>query len=128
MGYLLAAAINVVLLWLLLVEPGWRRLGFLTDDVTAVLGWVTVSLLAGVAVNLALVGYDPPWARRAGDALTAAVAAVALARIWVVFPFDLGTWSGWETALRVALGLACVGTAIGALANLAEAFRVRSAP
>jgi hypothetical protein len=123
-GYVLSSGINVLLLWLLLVEPGWRWLGFLTEGFAAVLGWIVVSLVAGVIVNLAFLTFDPPWARRLGDALTAAVAAVALARLWSVFPFDLGTWSGWETALRVALGLACVATAIGAVANLAEAVRL----
>lgn len=124
-GYLVSASINVVLLWLLLVEPGWRWLGFLTEAFGAVLGWVVLSLVTGVVVNLLLVGYDPPWARRIGDAVSAAVAVVALARLWSVFPFDLGAWSGWETALRVALGLACVGTAIAVVANLAEAVRLR---
>jgi hypothetical protein len=123
-GYLMAVGINVLLLWLLLVQPGWRWLGFLTASFTAVLGWVVMSLLAGVVVNLALVAYDPPWVRRLGDAVTAAVATVALARLWAVFPFDLGSWSGWEPALRFALGLVCVGTAIGAVANVAEAIRL----
>jgi hypothetical protein len=123
-GYLLSAVVNLVLLWLLLVEPGWRWLGFLTEDFTAVMGWLTLSLVVGVAVNLAFIGFDPPWARRLGDALSAGVASVAMARLWSVFPFDLGTWSGWQTALRVALGVACIATAIGAVANLVEAFRL----
>jgi hypothetical protein len=123
-GYLLAAGVNVLLLWLLLVEPGWRWLGVLTEDFTAVLGWVTLSLVVGVAVNLALIAFDPPWARRLGDALTAAVATLAMVRLWAVFPFGLETWSGWEPALRVLLGLACIGTAIGAVANVAEAIRL----
>lgn len=126
-GYLLAATINVVLLWLLLVEPGWRWLGFLTEGFTAVVGWVVLSLVTGIGVNLALVGYDPPWARRVGDAVSAVFAVIALARLWAVFPFDLGSWAGWETALRVLLGLACVGTAIAVVANLAEAVRLRHA-
>jgi hypothetical protein len=126
-GYLIAAAINVVLLWLLLVEPGWRWLGFLTDGFGEVVGWIVLSLVAGVAVNLVLVGYDPPWARRVGDAVSAAFAVIALARLWAVFPFDLGAWSGWETALRAVLGLACIGTAIAVVANLAEAIRLRDA-
>jgi hypothetical protein len=123
-GYVASIAINLVLLWLLLVEPGWRWLGFLTEDFAAVLGWVTLSLLVGVVSNVVFLGFDPPWVRRLGDAVSAGVASVAMARLWAVFPFDLGTWSGWETALRVALGLACIGTAIGAVANLAEAVRL----
>jgi hypothetical protein len=129
LGYLVSVAINLVLLWLLLVEPGWRWLGFLTEDFTAVVGWVALSLMVGAAVNLAFVGFDPPWARRLGDALSAGAASVAMARLWSVFPFDLGTWSGWQTTLQVALGVACIATAIGALANLVEAFRLgRAAP
>jgi hypothetical protein len=122
-GYLVSVAINLALLWLLLVEPGWRWLPFLTEDFTAVLGWVVVSLLVGVVINLVFVGFDPPWARRLGEAMSAAIATVALVRLLAVFPIDLGTWSGWETALRLLLGLACLGTAIGAIANLAQAAR-----
>jgi hypothetical protein len=129
-GYVVGAAVNALFLWLVNVEPGWRWFPFVSEDFTAVLGWVNVSLMVGVVVNVVYVVVDPPWLKRLGDAVTAAVAFVVLLRLTTVFPFDLGSWSGWETPLRVVLVLGCVGTAIGAVASLAEAMRllVRGAP
>ena len=53
-GYLVAAAMNGVMLWVAhrLLDWGWP--GFLTDGFALVLGLVTASLIAGIVVNLAL--------------------------------------------------------------------------
>lgn len=123
-GYALSAGINLALLWVVNVTPGWGVVPFLTDDFARVVGVVNVSLLVGVVANLAYVAADPSWLRRLGDAITAAFALVVLLQLVTVFPFDLGTgWSGWVTVLRAGLALACVGTAIGVLANLVQFVR-----
>ena len=120
-GYLLAVAINLVLVWLVNVAPGWEVLPFLTEDFTRVVGFVNLSLLVGAAVNLAYVVADPAWAKRLGDAVTAAIALGVLLQLLAVFPFDLGAdRAGWETALRTLLALAAVGTAIAIIASLAQ--------
>jgi hypothetical protein len=120
-GYLAAAALNAILIWLLLVAPGWERLTFLTEDFASLTGPVTASLLAGGLVNLVYVLVDPPWVKRLGDATTAAFACVALARTWSVFPFDVA--DGWVTVLRPFVGFLTVVTAISVLANLALLLR-----
>ncbi|TVR22597.1 MAG: hypothetical protein EA387_08580 [Nitriliruptor sp.] len=123
-GYLLAVAINLGLLWLVNVAPGWEAWPFLTADFARVVGFVNVSLLVGAAVNLGYVVADPEWAKRLGDAVTAAIALGVLLQLLTVFPFDLGPdRSGWETALRTVLALASVGTAIGIIASLAQLLR-----
>ena len=124
LGYALSAAINLVLLWLVNISPGWEIVPFLTDDFARVVGYVNASLVVGVVTNLVYVAADPWWARRLGDAITAAFALIVLLQLVAVFPFDLGTgWSGWSTVLRTGLALACVGTAIGVLANLVQFVR-----
>lgn len=124
LGYLLSAAINLALLWVVNSSPGWGIVPFLTDDFGRVVGVVNASLLFGVVSNLVYVAADPVWARRLGDAITATFALVVLLQLVTVFPFDLGAgWSGWETILRTGLALACLGTAIGVLANLAQLLR-----
>lgn len=124
-GYLVSATINLALLWIVNVTPGWAVLPFLTDDFARVVGLVNVSLSIGVASNLAYVAADPSWARRLGDAITAAVSLVVLLQLVTVFPFEFGAgWSGWETVLRTGLAVACVVTAIAVLANLAQLLRV----
>jgi hypothetical protein len=120
-GYLLGAAINVLLLWFVTVQPGWRWVPFLTEDFVDVVGLVIFSLIVGATVNLVYLAADPRWLKHLGDAVTAAIACVILARMWALFPIDLGNWGGWETTARVLIALACIGTGIGAVANLAQA-------
>jgi hypothetical protein len=122
-GYLIGAAVNLLLLWVVTVNPGWRWVPFLTEDFVEVVGLVIVSLLVGTAVNLLYLAADPRWLRHLGEAATAAIACVILARMWAIFPIDLGGWSGWETTVRVLIALACIGTGIGAFANLAQLTR-----
>jgi hypothetical protein len=120
-GYVLGAAVNLLLLWLVTVEPGWRWLPFLTEDFVAVVGLVIASLLVGATLDLLYVAVDPRWLRSFGEAVTAAFACAVLARMWSVFPIDLGGWSGWEPALRVVILLGAIGAGIGVIANLAQA-------
>jgi hypothetical protein len=122
-GYVLGAAINLLLLWLVTVRPGWRFVPFLTEEFVGVVGVVIASLLVGAAINLVYVVADPRWLRYLGEAVTAAFGCVVLARMWSIWPIDLGSWSGWEPALRVVTGLFCVGAGIAVIANLAMAVK-----
>jgi hypothetical protein len=123
-GYVLSAAINLLLLWLVTVSPGWRFVPTLTEDFVGVVGVVIASLLVGAAVNLVYVVADPRWLKHLGEAVTAAFGCVVLARMWTIFPIDLGPgWAGWEPALRVVIGLFCLGAGIAVIANLAMAVR-----
>jgi hypothetical protein len=122
-GYGLAAAINAALIWIVNVAPGWRWVPFLSEEFASVLGLVTLSLLVGLLLNLAYVAYDPQWFRHLGEAASAGIASVVLLQLFRVFPFDLGTWTWVPGPLRIVLVIACVATAIGALANLAMALR-----
>lgn len=124
-GYLIATACSVALIWLVNVAPGWRWVPYLTDDFTAVLGLVNLSLVAGAVANIVYVLADPRWLRRLGDALTAAISAVVLLQLATVFPFDLsGLWSWADTLLSVVLVVCCVATFIAALVNLVQAVRL----
>jgi hypothetical protein len=66
-GYVLGLAINLLLLWLVTVDPGWRFVPFLTEDFVAVLGLVIVSLLVGAAINLVYLAADPRWLKHLGE-------------------------------------------------------------
>jgi hypothetical protein len=120
-GYLLAGAINAAILAVLHLGPGWQRFGFLSERFADVLGVMTLSLVVGLLVDLLYVRYDPVWLKRLGDAVTALLACIVLARMWTVFPFDLAPdWQGWDTPLRAVLGFLTVGAGIGVVASLAE--------
>jgi hypothetical protein len=118
-GYLLAVLINIGILFAVNVVPGWDVLPFLTADTGRVLPVVNLSLVVGAVANLAYVAYDSGWFKPFGDLIIAAVGLAALARIWVVFPFDFSAYSlNWGLVTRVVLVIAIVGSAIGTLAQL----------
>lgn len=117
-GYAVSILINVVLLVLVLVEPGWRAFPFLTGDARAVVPWFVLSLLVGIVANVVWLAYDPLWLRSLGEAVTSALAVVVLGTTFAAFPFPVATDSDWETLLRVGLVVALVGAAIAVLVNL----------
>lgn len=116
MGYLVAVALNAVLLYLINVAPGWRAVPFLTGSTTQVLGLVNVSLAVSLVFNTWYAVADPRRGKRFGDLVTTVVGLAALIRIWQVFPFDFtGDAAGWAVPARVLLVIVIVGTAIAAL-------------
>jgi hypothetical protein len=118
-GYLVAAAVNLVLLYLVLVWPGWEALSFLTDSFTQVVGLLSASLLVGAAANLVYVVADPPRVRAAGQLVVSAFSLAATVRLLQVFPFDFSGWSFDPTWLvRLLLWVAVVGTVVGMVTEL----------
>jgi hypothetical protein len=127
-GYLVAAAVNGVLLWLIHVSPGWSAAPFLTDAAADVIPLVTLSLVAGIAVNLVWLLADPLWLRALGDMITAAISVVVLSRVLALFPFSFDDGSTLYTVFRVVLVAALVGTAIAVVVNLVAMIRHLAEP
>ena len=118
-GYVVAALVNLALLYGVNVWPGWDVLPFLTADTTRVLTLVNASLVAGVAANAVYVVRDPRWLRSFGEAFTTAIGVAAMVALWRVFPFDFGDAGfDWSIVVRVLLAIGIVGGAIGIIANL----------
>jgi len=123
-GYLLAATINAVILYLVNGRPGWQSLDFLTGATTRVLWLFTFSLVVGIVVNLVYAGYDPPWLTAAGNLVTTAIGIIVLARIWQVFPFDFGDASfDWAMLVRVLLVIGIGGAAIAVMVHTVSLIR-----
>jgi hypothetical protein len=124
-GYLVAAGVNVVLLYLLNVSPGWQELTFLTSATVSVLTWVNTSLVAGIVANVVYVLDDAPGVRAFGDLVTTGIALAAIVRVWQVFPFafdDRGV--PWEQVVRLLLVVAGVGSAIAIVVQLVTIVRL----
>jgi hypothetical protein len=117
-GYLVAAAINVLLVYAAYAWPGWREVPFLTEDTPRVLWLVALSLLLTAAFNVLYVAYDPPRLVAFGSLVCAAVALVATVRIWQVFPFEFATSFDWALVVRTVLVVAIAGTAISMIVQL----------
>lgn len=117
-GFVVAVAVNLVMLWAAhrLLDWGWP--GFLTADFERVLPLVSASILVAVAANLAYLVSDRRWVRPLGETAIAGVGLAATVRLLEVFPFDFGGYAtDWSWLVRVALALGVVGTAIALLVN-----------
>jgi hypothetical protein len=123
-GYLVAAALNVVVLYLAFVEPGWRAVPFLTEETSQVLGLFAFSLVTGIVWNLLYVGYERRWFKALGDLVTTIIGLAVLVRIWQVFPFDFGGSStDWAMIVRVVLAVAIAGSVIGVVVQVGSLVR-----
>ncbi len=125
-GYVIAVVVNVVLLWLVDVSPGWQAVPFLTPETEQVIGLVTLSLVVSIVVNLVYLATDPPGLRAAGEVVTALVAVAVAVRVWQVFPFDVS--DGWRLAFRVLLAVGIAGGVIGALSQVVTMVRLGALP
>jgi hypothetical protein len=122
-GYVIAAVINAVLLWLIHVWPGWDAVPFLTADFETVLWLINLSIVVTIALNLIYLIRDPKWLTAAGAIATTAIGFAAAVRMLQVFPFDFGDSDVWPVVFRVLLWVAIVGSVIGIIANLVTLVR-----
>ena len=125
-GFVAAAIANLVVLWIVHRLPDWEWPPFLTDDFEEVLPHLTVSLLVSAAFDLVWAWSRPPWLVHLGRLATNVITAVVSARIWEVYPFDLAT--PWDVLVRTLLGVAFVGSTIGAVAELVKLVEGRTEP
>ncbi|WP_199752317.1 hypothetical protein [Actinoplanes sp. ATCC 53533] len=115
-GYTIAAAVNFALLYLVNVRPGWGVVPFLTADTRQVLVLFNLSLVAGIATNLAYVLYDAPRWKALWDLVANGISLAVLIKVWAVFPFAFDAQE-WTLVTRTLLIIAMVGTAIAILAQ-----------
>ena len=110
------ALVDLVLLYVVNVRPGWEAAPFLTPEAADVVPLVNAALWTGVGVGLVLTLLHGVGIRSLGDLVTTVVGLAATLRVWDVFPFDLT--SGWHLTVRVLLVVAVVGSLIGIVAAL----------
>lgn len=123
-GYVVAATLNLVFLFVVNVSPGWESLGFLTERTRDVLWLVNLVLVASVVANLLYSAYDPPWFRALGDVVTTSLGLASTIRIWQVFPFDFDTSSvPWDLVARWALGVGIFGAVVGIIVGMVRLVR-----
>jgi hypothetical protein len=117
-GYVVAAAINLVFLWVVNQLLGWGWPSFLTPSFQDLLPYIEVSLIATAAINLIWVVHDPDWFKHLTQAGLDLIALVSAVATWRIFPFDLS--SGWETVFRVVLVVSIVGVSIATIVELVK--------
>jgi hypothetical protein len=128
-GYLIGVLVNVALLVLINVSPGWRGVPFLTEAAGDVMPWVDVGLAVGVVVNTIRLLFPRRRVILLGDVLTTTATLVALAWVRAVWPFRFGD-SGipWTTITRSALTLVVVAVSIALVVQCVKLLHALVAP
>lgn len=126
-GFVVAIAINIVMLWVANNLLGWDVLPFLTADFGRLLWLIDLSLAATIAVNAFWVLYDPQWFRSLGQIGLNILSAVVAVNMYRVFPFDFSAYSfDWELVARAVIVLSIVGLALGSIVELTKVVRGES--
>jgi hypothetical protein len=124
-GYSVAIFINLVILYVLYVRPGWETASFLTDSTPRLLVLVDLSLLAGIVANAIYIIADGPWVKTLGDLTTTTISLAVLIRAWQVFPFDFSAWTvDWGLVLRMVVAVALIGTGIALIVHTVSLLRL----
>jgi len=123
-GYLVAAVLDGVLLYVVNNVLDWGWTSFLTDDFTKVLTIINVLLIASLVVNLAWIVADPVLFKSSSQIGLNAISFVVTIRLWQVFPFDLSSSDfPWEMLLRTVLMVGLFGLVLGSIAELVKMAR-----
>jgi hypothetical protein len=123
-GYVVSVVIDVLVLWLVNVSPGWEAIPWLTGGFAGLLWLVNLSFALNLLFNVAYVINDATWFRAIGDFVLAAVSLVVSARLLAVFPFDFSAYSfDWATLARVVLWVGVLGSIIAMIAAAARLLR-----
>ena len=118
-GYLVAVLVNVIMLVIVNIRPGWRELSFLTEDFAGILWLINLSMVFSAMVNLAYLWYDPDWFKSVCQVGISAIGLAASLRILQVFPLDFSAYSfNWSALTRLVLVLAIFGSAVSIVVEL----------
>jgi len=123
-GYVVSVVLNVVLLYVINVGPGWQQLPFLTAAFADVLAVVNLSMIATLVVNVVQIFHDSQRFVALGQLLLSAIALVVAIRLLEVWPFDFSAYSfNWDALTRVLLWIAVVGSIAGMIASVVQVVR-----
>lgn len=117
-GYVIAIIINLALLYLINVMPGWTAIDVLTAEFTTVLWIINLSLLLSVAANIAYIAYDSTWFKASCEFTLAAISLIIAIRMYQVFPFDFATFAfNWTVLARLIIVAVMIGSMIAMVVN-----------
>ncbi len=112
-GYLVAVAVNAVLLWVVHNLLDWEWTRFITEEWDQVLPILTTSLIAAIVVNTLYIVFDPKWFKSLTQIVLSGISLAVTVRMLRVFPFDFTEYDfPWETFVRVGLIVGIVGISI----------------
>lgn len=123
-GFLIAAGINVVLIFVVTNLLGWGFPSFLTEDFAQLEPLIVFSLGLTAAANVIYALADSQLVKRSGDIVTSLVSMLVTVRILQVFPFDYSAYEfNWAALTRVVLIFVIVATGVTVLVAVAKLSR-----
>ena len=128
-GYGIAIFLNAAALAAVNIWPGWHVVPFLTPDMALVLPLVNASIISSLIADAVYLVDDAPWLRELGNLVTTAIGAVALVRMWQVFPFDFADAAvDWAFVVRTLIVLGVAGSVIAITVSIAAKLRAALSP
>lgn len=124
LAYAAAVVLDLALLVILNVVPGWRSFDLVTADAAQVVELVNVMLAFAVVANAVSALVDRRWVRSSGNLVTLTMALVVLLRVWEVFPFDLTRLSpslspvDWEFVVRMVVAQVAFGCLVAVVVQV----------
>jgi hypothetical protein len=123
-GYIVAIAINVVMLVIANNILAWGWLPFLTADFEQLLWLINLSFLATIAANVIYLAYDAPWFKSVCQIGLGGITVAVAVRTYQVFPFDFSNSQfNWEPVTRFVIVLTVIGTVIGMIVEVVKLAR-----
>lgn len=121
-AYVGAIAANIIMIWVVNAIPGWNW-QFITEDFTAVLWALNLSLSVQIAGNALLLFVHPRLLHYVAQAAFNVVSLLALVITVTVFPFDFSGLMGetGDLVARIVLYVAIGGTGIALVVNALKA-------
>ncbi|NND01671.1 MAG: hypothetical protein HKN91_02695 [Acidimicrobiia bacterium] len=117
-GYTIAAIANGVMIWVVHNVLAWNIFGWITNDFSELLPWLTVSFVAGVMLNLIYVWDDAVPIKSPGQILSSVIGFVVTTQTLTIFPFDFTGYDfDFSIAIRIVLWISMIGIVIGVIAE-----------
>jgi drug/metabolite transporter (DMT)-like permease len=118
-GHLAGALVDIALLVVINVSPGWRAVPVLTDAARGVVAAVDTLLAVALVVNVLRLLFAGPRLIRAGEVISTAAGLTALLCVLVVFPFHFTDPDvDWATVTRLGLVSVVVVVSIALMVQL----------
>jgi prepilin signal peptidase PulO-like enzyme (type II secretory pathway) len=123
-GYVLAAALNGVGLWIAHQLLDWEWPGFLTAEFDDLLPIVTFSFVVSIVANLVYAWSDRWPIKPLGEMATAAIGFAVALSTYLVFPFDFSAHdTDWSWLARLIVIAVMVATVIAFVVESVELAR-----
>jgi len=121
LGYAVAIALSVGILFLVNNLPEGDQIPFLTSDFEQLLPIINALLFTSIAVNGVWILYDAAWFHSAGRITLNVLIIAVLALTYRVFPFDFSAYdSDWENLMRVLMVGVIVALTIATIVEIVK--------